>query len=121
MFKKFYDKQLIAFTLLLSACAAGITGCGSKADSSAPSEIIMESSDFSDTSVSSETASTAASEAASTAEISETTEATDMPEVTEPTEVSSEADLDNISDPTVALATETASDTAEEVQHFEKK
>ena len=57
MFKKFYNKKCFAFTVLLSACAAGITGCGAVAGSS----------------VSTETASTAATEISS--DVSEVTDA----------------------------------------------
>ena len=120
MFKKFHNKQYFAFTLLLSACAAGITGCGSKSSSSASSEMIMESSTFSDAAASSETISTEASEVSSATEISESSEvsvpaeATDMPEASEPTEASSEAELDNTSDPTEALAAEIVADNTAE-------
>ncbi len=84
MFKKFYNKKCFAFTVLLSACAVGITGCGAEASSS----------------VSTETASTAATEISSAvSEVSDTTETTDL------TEASGAAEVADLTDSSVATET----------------
>ena len=95
MFKKFYNKKCFAFTVLLSACAAGITGCGAVAGSS----------------VSTETASTAATEISSdVSEVSDATETTDMTEASDSTETVDMTEASDAaeasSDPTAALASE---------------
>lgn len=87
MFKKFYNKQCFALSVLLSACAVSITGCGSKASS---------------------TASTVETEVSYATEISDLSEASDPTETTDLTEESDPAETTDMTE-----ASETVEDNNE--------
>ena len=77
MFKKFYNKQCFALSVLLSACAVSITGCGSKASS---------------------TASTVETEVSYATEISDLSKASDPTETTDLTEESDPAETTDLTE-----------------------
>ena len=119
MFKKFYNKKCFAFTVLLFACAAGITGCGAVAGSSVSTETASTaateiSSDVSEVTDAAETADmTEASGAAEVADLTDSSVATETTDMTEASDATETVDMTEASDtaeassdPTAALASE---------------